>query len=42
MADFCVATKMSPSEFRKLTATEYIAFIDALSTRNGSDLDEWL
>jgi hypothetical protein len=42
MADFCIAAKMSPSEYRKLTATEYIAFINALSNRNGSDLEEWL
>jgi hypothetical protein len=36
MASFCVATKMSPSEYRKLTLREVEAFIDALDKRGGS------
>jgi hypothetical protein len=33
MADFCVATKMSPSEYRKITLREFNAFIKALEAR---------
>lgn len=33
MAKFCVATKMSPSEYRTLTLREFEAFIEALNDR---------
>lgn len=37
MAAFCVATKMSPSEYRKLSLREVNAFVDALNERGGGD-----
>ena len=36
MANFCVATKMSPSEYRRLTLREFRAFIDAIDRRGPS------
>jgi len=32
MADFCVATKMSPAEYRSLTQAEYAAFVKVLNS----------
>lgn len=32
MADFCVATKMSPAEYRSLTQVEYAAFVKVLNS----------
>jgi hypothetical protein len=31
MADFCVATKISPAEYRSLTQAEYVAFVKVLN-----------
>lgn len=31
MADFCLATKMSPAEYRALTKTEYAAFVKVIN-----------
>lgn len=31
MADFCLATNMSPTEYRSLTQTEYAAFVKVLN-----------
>lgn len=31
MADFCLATNMSPSEYRSLSQTEYAAFVRTLN-----------
>jgi hypothetical protein len=31
MADFCLATKMSPTEYRSLSQTEYKAFVKILN-----------
>lgn len=31
MADFCLATKMSPSEYRSLTQVEYAAFVKVIN-----------
>ena len=43
MANFCLATKMSPSEYRKLKLYEMSAFIEALEDRaSGPDLEELL
>lgn len=40
MANFCLATKMSPSEYRKLTLMEMNAYINALEDRaKGPNLD---
>jgi hypothetical protein len=39
MADFCVAVKMTPSEYRELTLIEYSAFIEAFSESQGSRLE---
>lgn len=39
MADFCVAVKMSPKEYRELTLLEYSAFIEAFSASQGSRLE---
>lgn len=40
MANFCLATKMSPSEYRKLTLMEVNAYVSALEDRSkGPDLD---
>lgn len=36
MATFCSATKMPPSEYRRLTLVEYQAFINALEQRGPS------
>ena len=36
MAQFCLATKMSPTEYRKLTLREYQAYIEALEERGPS------
>jgi hypothetical protein len=30
MADFCLATGLSPSEYKKLTLSEMMAFVNAL------------
>jgi hypothetical protein len=35
MADFCLATKMQPSEYRNLSLREYGAFVKALEDRGG-------
>ena len=32
MADFCLATKMSPTEYRALTQAEYAAFVRVLNS----------
>jgi hypothetical protein len=31
MADFCLATKMSPAEYRSLTQVEYAAFVKVIT-----------
>ena len=31
MADFCLATKMSPTEYRSLSQAEYKAFVKTLN-----------
>lgn len=31
MAEFCIAAKISPSEYKALTVYEYRAFIEALT-----------
>ena len=31
MADFCLATKMSPTEYRSLSQVEYKAFVKILN-----------
>lgn len=41
MANFCLATKMSPSEYRKLSLAEVNAYVSALEKR-GSPPDELL
>jgi hypothetical protein len=35
MAQFCLATGMSPNEYRQLTLAEYRAFIEAIEERSG-------
>jgi hypothetical protein len=42
MAEFCTATRISPSEYRKLTLREIDAFIDVLNKRNGPDLEDMI
>lgn len=43
MARFCLATKMSPSEYRKLNLLEMSAFIEALEDKGSPpDLEELL
>jgi len=37
MADFCLAMKMPPSEYRQLTLREVNAFVDALDRRGPSN-----
>jgi hypothetical protein len=32
MADFCLATKMSPTEYRSLTSAEYKAFVKVINS----------
>jgi len=39
MALFCVAVKMSPSDFKALTLLEYSAFIEAFSESKGHDFE---
>jgi hypothetical protein len=39
MAEFCVAVKITPGEFRQLTLLEYTAFIEAFAASKGSDLE---
>jgi hypothetical protein len=38
-AEFCVATRMSPTEYEALTLYEYRAFIEALGSSRGET--EW-
>ena len=33
MAEFCFVTGMSPTEYRKLTGVEYLAFIKVIEER---------
>jgi len=33
MADFCMATKISPSEYKALTMNEYAAFVKILTRK---------
>jgi hypothetical protein len=43
MAEFCLATKVSPSEYRKLKLVEVNAFVEALEDRgSSSDLEDLL
>ena len=35
MAQFCLATGLSPEVYRSLTLQEYIAFVKAYEERNG-------
>jgi hypothetical protein len=42
MADFCLATKMSPSEYKLLKLYEVTAFIEALEQRGGSSIEDEL
>lgn len=37
MALFCTLTGMSPSEYKRLTVLEYVAFQDAAKYRYGSN-----
>lgn len=37
MAEFCVALKMTPSEFRSLTLLEYGELVRAFSVSRGGD-----
>jgi len=37
MAEFCIATKMSPMEYKALTLRERNAFIEALNDRYGEE-----
>lgn len=37
MAKFCIAMKMSPSEYHKLTLLQYVAFCDAMAEMNEVD-----
>ena len=39
MAQFCVAVKMTLSDFKALTLMEYTEFIEAFSASKGSDLE---
>lgn len=32
MAAFCLATRMSPSEYRSLTKEEYVAYVKCLNS----------
>jgi hypothetical protein len=34
MAQFCLATQMSPTEYRQLTQVEYLAYVEVLSAKN--------
>lgn len=34
MAQFCLATNMSPTEYRQLTQIEYVAFVHTLEAKN--------
>jgi len=34
MAEFCMVTKMSPSEFKQLTLVQYLAFLDVIKQMN--------
>jgi len=36
MAEFCVATKMQPSEYRTLTLREIGAFVEAMERSGGA------
>jgi hypothetical protein len=38
MAEFCVAFKMTPAEYKQLTRLEYLAFIDTLSGKQNGEL----
>lgn len=42
MATFCLATKMSPSEYKMLRLYEVNAFIEALEERGGNSIEEEL
>lgn len=33
MAQFCMATGLSPDQYRKLTRAEYLAFIEVLAAK---------
>jgi hypothetical protein len=39
MAQFCLATRMTPSEYRKLTILEFQEFVKALDSRH-TDIQE--
>lgn len=41
MALFCLATRMSVTEYRQLTRAEYVAFCQALGTGSADDMS-WL
>lgn len=36
MANFCVATRMSPSDYKRLTLREFHAFVNAIDRRGPS------
>lgn len=40
MADFCVALRISPTEYRALTLVEYSEMVRAFSYSRGNDLEE--
>jgi hypothetical protein len=42
MADFCIATKMSPSEYKMLKLVEVNAFVEALEERGGNSIEDEL
>jgi hypothetical protein len=41
MAEFCVALRITPAEFRSLTLLEYAELAKAFSNSRGSDLEDF-
>lgn len=39
MAEFCIALKMAPSEYRQLTLLEYKEFVTEFAKRPGNPLE---
>jgi len=39
MAEFCIALKMSPSEYKKLTLLEYKEFVTEFARNPGNPLE---
>jgi hypothetical protein len=42
MAEFCVAVRMSPDEYKALTLVEYQELSRAYSLSKGSDLEDFI